>query len=65
MAIKSKETSGKLRSYLTMKLLTIHSTNHTGYYLCLFMQTQFQLGSYVVTPMHAQVKHILYQIYEI
>ena len=32
-------------SYLAMKLLTTHSTSHTGYYLCLFMQTKFQLGS--------------------
>ena len=26
-----------------MKFLTTHSTSRTGYYLCLFMQTQFQL----------------------
>ena len=28
-----------------MKFLTTHSTSRTGYYLCLFMQTQFQLGN--------------------
>ena len=29
-----------------MKLLATHSTIGIGYYMCLFMQTQFQLGSY-------------------
>ena len=29
-----------------MKLLTTRSTSRTGYYMCLFMQTQFQPGSY-------------------
>ena len=32
-----------------MKFLTTHSTSRTGYYLCLFMQTQFQLVSYLHT----------------
>ena len=45
ITIKSKETSSKLAIYIAMKLLTTHSTSCTGYYLCLFMQTQFQLGS--------------------
>ena len=30
-----------------MKSLATHSTKSTGYYLWLFMQTQFQLGSYI------------------
>ena len=30
-----------------MKLLATHSTRSIGYYLCPFMQTQFQLGSYI------------------
>ena len=30
-----------------MKLLTTHSTSCSGYYLCLFMQTQFQLCGYI------------------
>ena len=30
-----------------MKLLATHSTGSIGYYLCPFMQTQFQLGSYI------------------
>ena len=34
-----------------MKLLTTHSTNRIAYYLCLFMQTQFQLG--VASYIHA------------
>ena len=29
-----------------MKFLTTHFTSRTGYYLCLLMQTQFQLVSY-------------------
>ena len=35
--------------YLPMKLLTTHYTSRTGYYLCLFMQTEFQLdiASYI------------------
>ena len=36
-----------------MKLLATHSTSRAGYYLCLFMQTQFQLGSYVRSYIHA------------
>ena len=32
-----------------MKFLTTHSTSRTGYYLCLFMQTQFQLVSHTCT----------------
>ena len=46
ISIKRMETSSKLHNYLAMKLLTTHSTSHIGYYLCLFMQTQLQLGSY-------------------
>ena len=42
-----------------MKLLTTHSTSCIGCYLCLFMQAQFQLGSCVVTFMHAQMKYVL------
>ena len=32
-----------------MKLLNTHCTSHTGYYLYLFMQTQFKLGIYACT----------------
>ena len=35
-----------------MKLLTTHSTSCTGYYLCLLMQTQFQLGT-IASYIHA------------
>ena len=28
-------------------MLAIYATGSIGYYLCLFMQTQFQLGSYI------------------
>ena len=59
MTIKGKETSSKLCSYPAMEFLTTHSTSRTGYYLCLFIQTQFQLVSYVVTSMDAQMKHNL------
>ena len=34
-------------SYLAEKSLITHSTDNVGYYLCLFVQTQFQLGSYI------------------
>ena len=37
----------KVLSNLAKKLLATHSTGNIGYYLCLFMQTQFQLGSYI------------------
>ena len=37
----------QVANYLTMKLLATHSTGSISYYLCLFMQTQFQLGSYI------------------
>ena len=37
----------QVASYLPKKLLATHSTGSIGYYLCLFMQTQFQLGSYI------------------
>ena len=30
-----------------MKLLATHSTRSISYYICLFMQAQFQLGSYI------------------
>ena len=36
-----------------MKFLTTHSTSRTGYYLCLFMQTQFQL----VSKLHTNETH--------
>ena len=39
ITIKNKETSGKLTLYITMKLLTTHSTGHTGYYLCVHANT--------------------------
>ena len=45
IAIKSKETSSKLASYPAMKSMATHSTSWIGYYLCLFIQAQFQLGS--------------------
>ena len=31
-----------------MKSLATHSASCNGYYLCLFIQTQFQLGSYYI-----------------
>ena len=37
----------QVASYLRKKLLAFHSTGSTGYYLCLFMKAQFQLGSYI------------------
>ena len=43
--INSKETSNKLASYPALKSLATHSTSCTGYYLCWFIQAQFQLGS--------------------
>ena len=45
--IKSKETSKYVASHLAKKLLTTHSTGILRYYLHLFMQTQFQLDSYI------------------
>ena len=38
-----------LQSFLLygMKLLATNSTGSIGYYLCLFMQTKFQLGNYI------------------
>ena len=60
--IKSKQTKNlesklglqyKVRkqvvSYLAKKLLATHSTSSISCYLFLFMQTQFQLGSYIHT----------------
>ena len=41
------EVRKQVASYLAMKLLANHSTGRISYYLCLFMQTQFQLGSYI------------------
>ena len=50
----------QVASYLAKKSLATHSTGSIGYYLCLFMKTQFQLGSY----MHdAQMKHILSNLF--
>ena len=43
--MKSKEVA----SYLAKELLATQSTGSIGYYLCLFMQTQFQLCSYIHT----------------
>ena len=43
IAIKSKETH--IARYLAKKLLATHYTGTIGYYLCLFMQKDFQLGS--------------------
>ena len=45
VAIKSKETSSKLS--IAEKLLATHSRGSIVYYFCLFMQTQFRLGSYI------------------
>ena len=42
---KYKKTSIKLASYPAMKSLATDCTSCTGYYLCLFIQAQFQLGS--------------------
>ena len=41
ITIKGKETS----SYLAKILLAAHSTCQIGYYLYLFIRTEFQLGS--------------------
>ena len=44
--LKEVGIAGKqLVSCLAKKLLSTHSTGNIGYYLCLFMQIQFQLGS--------------------
>ena len=37
----------QVAGYLAKKLLAIHSTGSICYYLCLFIQTQFYLGSYI------------------
>ena len=37
----------QIASYPAKKLLATHSTGSIGYYLYLFMQTQFQLGRYI------------------
>ena len=37
----------QLASYVAKKLLATHSTGSIGYYLCLLMQTQFQLRIYI------------------
>ena len=41
------QVSVQVASYLATKLLATHSTGSIDYYLCLFMQTQLQLGSYI------------------
>ena len=46
MSVKLK-LSLTIASCLAKNLLAKHSTSNIGYYLCLFMQTQFQLGSYI------------------
>ena len=43
----------QIASYLAKKLLATHYTGNIGYYLCLFMQTQFQLGSYIHACTHS------------
>ena len=40
---------GQLATYPDMKLMATHSARSISYYLCLFMQAQFQLGSYIHT----------------
>ena len=47
-----KNVRKQVASYLAKKLLATHSTGSIGYYLCLFMQTQFQLGRYIHSCMH-------------
>ena len=42
-----KKVRRRVSSYLAMKLLATHYTGSIGYYLCLLMQTKFQLGSYI------------------
>ena len=37
----------QVASYLAKNLPITHSTGTIGYYLCLFMQAQLQMGSYV------------------
>ena len=49
----NKETN----NYVAKKLLVTHSVGSIGYYLCLIIQAQFQLGNYTI--MQAQMKHIL------
>ena len=44
----------QVAGYLTKKLLATHSAGSISYYLHLFMQAQFQLGSYI----HACTKEI-------
>ena len=49
---RSRDHNKKFRkmyiaSYLAKKFLAIHSAGSNGYYMCLFMQSYFQLGSYI------------------
>ena len=45
--IKQQKVRKQVASYLAKRLLATHSTHSIDYYLCLLMQTQFQLGSYI------------------
>ena len=47
IAIKVRK---QVASYLAKKLLATYTTGSIGYYLCLLMQTQFQLGGYIHAP---------------
>ena len=42
-----KKVRKQAASNLAMKLLATHPTRSNSYYICLFMQTEFQLGSYI------------------
>ena len=44
---KSKEISGKLRNYLARRNCRLPTLQATLATICVFMQTQFKLGSYI------------------
>ena len=48
VAIKvRKQVHTYAASYVAKNLLVMHSMSSVDYYLCLFMQKQFQMGSYI------------------
>ena len=64
MAIKVRKQVASYSSYLAKKLLATHSTGSIGYYTCLFMQTKFQLGSYIhVCTNEAHFLQLLWLVY--
>ena len=52
ITIKVRELVASYVHYVAKKFLATHSIGNTAYYLCLFMQVQFQC---VFTFMHAQM----------